>query len=269
MHLVRTFGGPVNSTADYLKSLEQEGLLSIGSGCVISPNAIFDPSDLKGNRRPISLSDQCRIMPGAILYGGVHIGEGAIVEEYSVLGKPEFGYAVGTVYDGAGAESHIGPGVIIRSGGILYAGVTIGAETTIGHKTLIRTSVTIGKHTQIAHGLTIERETSIGDYVRCSPLSHVTSRVVLEDHVFLGAGVVTINDKGMIWKHDQLKPDLVPPYFEYGAKVGSGSVIAAGVRIGREALIGSGSVVTRDVPPYAIAYGVPARVRGEVNTSKA
>lgn len=261
-------GGLVNSTVEHLKSLEKAGLLLIGSGCVISPNAIFDPSDLKGKKRPISLSNHCRVMPGAILYGGVSLGEGAIVEEYSVLGKPELGYAVGKLYDGSGAETEIGPGVIVRSGCVLYAGVAIGAETTIGHKTLLRTNVTIGKHTQIAHALTVERETKIGNYVRCSPLSHITSCVVLEDRVFLGAGVMTINDKGMIWKDDSLQPNLEPPYFEHGAKVGSGSVVAAGVRIGHDALIGSGSVVTHDVPAYAIAYGVPARIRGEVVTTK-
>ena len=264
-----TFGEAVNSTPNYLKSLEAEGLLSIGSGCIISPNAIFDPSDLKGDKRPISLSDRCRIMPGAILYGGVHLGEDVIVEEYSIVGKPELGYAVGKVYDGTGAESRVGPSVIVRSGTVVYASVTIGAETTIGHKTLLRTGVTIGKHTQVAHGITVERETTIGDYVRCSPLCHITSRVVLEDRVFLGAGVVTINDKGMIWKNERLQPDLVPPYFEHGAKVGSGSVIAAGVRIGREALVGSGSVVTHDIPAYALAYGVPARVKGDVKSLKA
>ena len=51
------------------------------------------------------------------------------------------------------------------------------------------------------------------------------------------------------------------PHFERGAKVGSGSTVLAGVTIGEDALVGAGSVVTRDVPRQAVAYGVPARVR--------
>lgn len=254
----------MNCTAEHLSSLEQQGLLSIGSGCVISPNAIIDPIDVKGQPRPITISDGCRILAGAIIYGGVSLRQGAVVEEYSVLGKPEFGYAVGHMYDGTGAETVIGTGVIIRGGAVIYADCTIDTESTVGHRTLLRTGVKVGKHTQLAHGLTVERQTVIGDYVRCSPLSHITSSVVLEDRVFLGAGVLTINDKGMIWKTERLQPELRPPYFEYGAKVGSGAVIAAGVRIGREALVGSGSVVMRDIPPGTIAFGVPARIRGDM-----
>jgi len=53
----------------------------------------------------------------------------------------------------------------------------------------------------------------------------------------------------------------VPPRFERGARVGSGSVILAGVTVGEDALVGAGSVVTRDIPAGSVAYGVPARVR--------
>jgi acetyltransferase-like isoleucine patch superfamily enzyme len=99
--------------------------------------------------------------------------------------------------------------------------------------------------------------------VRCSPGSHITSSCILEDRVFLGAGVRTVNDREMIWRDPGRAPDLVPPFFGHGARVGSGSVILGGVRIGEHALIGAGSVVTRDVPARAVAYGVPARVRSQ------
>lgn len=119
----------------------------------------------------------------------------------------------------------------------------------------------VGDRVQLGHNLTVERETRIGNDVRCSPGSHLTSSCVLADHVFLGAGIRTVNDRYLIWRDPERKPELLAPRFERGAKVGSGSTILAGVTIGKDALVGAGSVVTRDVPRGAIAYGVPARVR--------
>jgi acetyltransferase-like isoleucine patch superfamily enzyme len=181
-----------------------------------------------------------------------------------VLGKPEHGYAVGREYPGTGAETEIGSEVVLRSGSIVYAGCMLGEQTTIGHHTTLRSHVSVGARSQLAHRMSVERSCRIGHSVRCSPGSHITSEVVMEDGVFIGAGVVTVNDKGMIWRDPQRLPVLLAPYFAQGAKIGSGSSIAAGVRVGREALVGMGSVVTRDVPDYAIAYGVPAQVRGQV-----
>lgn len=147
----------------------------------------------------------------------------------------------------------------------MYAGCHLGDEVAVGHGTLLRTGVRIGAESQLAHFISVERESALGAAVRCSPLTHITSRVVLEDRVYLGAGVVTINDKAMIWRDPHRPVEMCPPHFETGARVGSGAVIAAGVRIGARALIGSGAVVTHNIPPHALAYGVPAVVRGEAS----
>lgn len=101
-------------------------------------------------------------------------------------------------------------------------------------------------------------------YVRCSPGSHITSSTHIADRVFLGAGVRTRNDKTITWRDPHRKPVLVPPRFDTAAKVGSASTVLAGVSIGEHALVGAGSLVTRDIPPGALAYGHPARVHGEV-----
>jgi hypothetical protein len=74
------------------------------------------------------------------------------------------------------------------------------------------------------------------------------------------ADLVCIQRRVPGWCEAGRTPKLIPPRFERGAKVGSGSIVLAGVVIGENALVGAGSVVTRDVPAGATAYGVPARV---------
>ena len=249
---------------DNIQQLIRTDLLRIGEGCHISPHAIFDPADILGQERRIIVGDGVWIGHGAVVYGGTTVGAGTVIEEHVVLGKPEHGYAVGREYPGEGAETELDSEVVLRSGSIVYAGCKIGEQTTVGHHTTLRSHVDVGERSQLAHRMSIERGCRIGHGVRCSPGSHITSEVVMEDGVFIGAGVVTVNDKGMIWRDPQRSPELLAPHFERGAKIGSGSSIAAGVRIGREALVGMGSVVTRDIPDHAVAYGVPAQVRGRV-----
>ena len=241
--------------------LARAGLLLLGEQAAIDATTVFVPADAEGAIRRIEIGSGARIGAYTVICGGTCIGENAQVEEHTIVGKPERGYAVGHVYPGAGAHTQIGPGVVVRAGAVIYAGVQAGADTVIGHHTLLRSFVTVGEDTQLGHNLTIERAARIGDGVRCSPGSHITSSCVLADRVFLGAGVRTVNDRELIWREAGREPELVPPRFERGAKVGSGSVVLAGVVIGENALVGAGSVVTRDVPAGATAYGVPARVR--------
>ena len=239
------------------------GLLRASEGSTISSQAAFMPADEQGTVLPVTIGAGCRVGPFAVIHGGTSLADGARVEEHAVVGKPEHGYAVGKIYDGTGTGTVIGAGSVIRAGAIVYAGTAVGSETVIGHHTLLRSFVIVGDRTQLGHNLTVERDTRIGDEVRCSPGSHITSSCVLADHVFLGAGIRTVNDRFLIWRDPEREPDLRAPHFERGAKVGSGSTILAGVTVGEDALVGAGSVVTRDVPPHAVAYGVPARVREE------
>jgi acetyltransferase-like isoleucine patch superfamily enzyme len=241
--------------------LARSGLLLAGEGAQISPAALFVPADTLGSTRPVEIGRGCSAGAFAVIYGGTVLQDGARVEEHVVVGKPELGYAVGHVYPGAGDATVIAAGAVIRSGAVVYAGAEVGAGAVIGHHTLLRSFAKVGEGSQLGHHLTVERAASIGAQVRMSPGSHITSSCVLADRVFLGAGIRTVNDRELIWRHPDRRPELVPPRFERGARVGSGSVVLSGVTIGEEALVGAGSVVTRDVPARTVAYGVPARVR--------
>ncbi|MGV9677085.1 hypothetical protein ACWDSJ_17555 [Nocardia sp. NPDC003482] len=243
--------------------LEDAGLLHVGDNVTISRFAVFVPADELGVTRPVVVGDSARIEAFAVVYGGTTIAERTRIEERAIVGKPETGYAVGRIRSGHGGGTVISRGVVIRCGAVVYADTSIGPDTVVGHHTVLRTGVRVGADTQLGHQLCVERDTRIGTGVRCSPGSHITSSAVLSDRVFLGAGVRTINDKTLTWRDPHREPILVAPRFDTGAKVGSGSVILAGVTIGAHALVGAASVVTHDIPPGALAYGHPARVYGE------
>lgn len=244
--------------------LVQAGLLRIEAGCRLHPTIVFLSTDLQGTQRPIVLGENVIVGAYTVLHGGLTVGAHAYIGHHTILGEPEYGYAVRQLHPGAGASTVIGTGVVIRAGAVVYAGTTIGDGSTIGHHTLLRTGVSVGAGSQLAANLTVERGARIGSGVRCSPGSHLTADTVVGDRAFLGAGVRTINDKQLIWRDPEHQMPLTPPAFGDGCRVGTGAVVLAGVTIGRGALVGAGSVVTRDVADNTIVYGVPAAVRGQV-----
>jgi UDP-2-acetamido-3-amino-2,3-dideoxy-glucuronate N-acetyltransferase len=123
----------------------------------------------------------------------------------------------------------------------------------------------VGDETRIGPFVEIQRGAEIGR--RCKIQSHtfVCDGVSVGNGVFIGHGVMFVNDKfpRATTSDDELATEadweLLPIRVEDGATIGSGAVIMGGVRIGRDALVGAGAVVTKDVPNGAIVSGVPAR----------
>lgn len=237
------------------------GLLEMGPGCRVSAYALFRPADDLGEVRPVVLGPAVAVGAFSVVHGGTTVGAGCRIEDRCVVGQPERGYAVRRHFTGGGGQITLAAGCVVRAGAVVYAGVTLGEQVKIGHQTVIRSEVQVGAHSVLGHTLTIERGVRIGARVRCSPGSHITSETVLADGVFLGAGVRTVNDNGLDWQVGGGTAPLTPPWFDEGARVGSGAVILGGVRIGAHALVGAGAVVTRDVAPGTVVVGNPASPR--------
>ena len=92
--------------------------------------------------------------------------------------------------------------------------------------------------------------------------------MTIEDDVFISGGVGTSNDNA-IGRNGYQEEDIVGPHIGQGAAIGVGANLLPGVRIGRNAIVGAGSVVTRDVPDDAVAMGVPATVRRTIDEPQA
>ena len=126
---------------------------------------------------------------------------------------------------------------------------------------------TIGDGTRIGPFVEIQRGVAVGARCKLSSHTFVCEGVTIEDEVFVGHGVVFVNDKrpaatnaaGELQSVDDW--DLLRTVVERGASIGSGAVVLGGVRIGAGALVGAGAVVTRDVAPGTTVTGVPARAR--------
>lgn len=150
--------------------------------------------------------------------------------------------------------------------------VRLGDGAKILHPDLVNLyNCSIGPEARIGTFVEIQKNATIG--ARCKIQSHsfICEGVTIEDDVFVGHGVMFINDRypRATAEGGQLQTEadwvVVPTRVRRGASLGSGAVIMCGVIIGQEALVGAGAVVTRDVPDYAIVAGVPTRVVGDVH----
>lgn len=147
---------------------------------------------------------------------------------------------------------------------------SIGDGTSIWHQCQIREGVRIGEKCILGKGVYVDAGVSIGDHVKIQNYVSVFHGVTIEDGVFIGPHVCFTNDM----RPRAINPDgslkaaddweLSPTLIKYGAALGANSTIRCGVTIGAWAMIGSGSVVTRDVPDYGLVMGNPAKLHGYV-----
>ncbi|RZK34659.1 MAG: N-acetyltransferase [Hymenobacter sp.] len=140
---------------------------------------------------------------------------------------------------------------------------SIGNGTRVWAFVHILSRAIIGANCNICDHCFIENDVTIGDNVTIKCGVYLWDGITLEDDVFVGPNVVFTNDVRPRSKNTAYK--LEPIIVKKGASLGANSTILAGVTIGKYALVGIGSVVTRDVPDYALVYGNPARQKGRVD----
>ncbi len=139
----------------------------------------------------------------------------------------------------------------------------IGKGTSIWHFSHIMKDTVIGERCNIGQNVVISPGCRVGNNVKIQNNVSVYTGVILEDDVFCGPSMVftnVINPRSHVSRRDQYLQTLV----KTGASIGANATVVCGSTLGRYCFVGAGSVVTKDVPDYAMVYGSPARIRGWV-----
>lgn len=145
---------------------------------------------------------------------------------------------------------------------------TLGEGTRIWHQAQVREGAVLGRECIVGKGVYVDKDVRVGNRCKLQNGAYVYHGFSLQDGVFVGPGAMLLNDKypRAINPDGSLKSDddweISQGVVEQGAAIGGGAIVLPGVRIGRMAVVGSGSVVTRDVPERGIVAGNPARLRG-------
>jgi UDP-2-acetamido-3-amino-2,3-dideoxy-glucuronate N-acetyltransferase len=152
-------------------------------------------------------------------------------------------------------------------------GATIGDGSKIWHLVHIRHGAHIGSHCVIGRGVFIDAGVQIGSGVKIQNYVSVFHGVTIEDGVFIGPHVCFTNDLLPRAVNPDMSPKVADDWVltetlvKAGAAIGANSTIVCGIIIGRWAMVGAGSVVTKDVPDYGLAVGNPARIIGYITPS--
>jgi acetyltransferase-like isoleucine patch superfamily enzyme len=206
---------------------------------------------------------------GVTLYPGVHVGEQCVVLDGASIGRiPISNGSTTRPIQGGFRDVTIGAGSIVGANAVIYTGTSFGERVLIGDLASFREGCRMGDRAIVGRGSMALYNCSIGPFARIQDQVHLVGDMIVEEHVFLGMGVVTTNDNDVYLTRFGLavREQRGAPALRRFAAVGAGVTILPGVEIGEGALVGAGAVVTKDVAPWTIVMGVPARVREPVPT---
>ena len=164
------------------------------------------------------------------------------------------------------------PGVRVHPTAMVEKGVRIGRDSSVWDNVHIRANAMLGHHCIVGEKSYIAYDVRIGDYVKINAFVYIPAGVTIDDKVMIAAGVIFVNDKyprAFNYSKNSLMDsgptdETLKTRVREGATIGAAATILGGLEIGRFALVGSGSVVTRSVMDHALVVGNPARQIGWV-----
>jgi UDP-2-acetamido-3-amino-2,3-dideoxy-glucuronate N-acetyltransferase len=144
-------------------------------------------------------------------------------------------------------------------------GAVVGQGTKIWHFCHVMPKAVIGENCTLGQNVFVANHVTVGSHVKIQNNVSVYEGVILEDYVFCGPSMVFTNVKNPRAAYPRnTSADYLTTHVKHGASIGANATIVCGVTIGEWAFVAAGAVVTKDVPPYALVVGTPARVQGWV-----
>jgi acetyltransferase-like isoleucine patch superfamily enzyme len=198
------------------------------------------------------------IAPTAVVYPGTVVGDGCRILDYAVVGKQPTLSPRSTAKREPLAPAELGPGTVVSTGAIVFAGTRLGARVIVGDQACVRERCQVGDDVVVGRGSLIENDTAVGALTKIQADAYITAYSTLEDNVFVAPRVITTNDNYM-GRTEKRFESVRGPTVRRGARIGAGAILLPGIDVGEEAFVGAGAVVTRDVPPRAVVVGSPAK----------
>lgn len=222
-----------------------------GTGCKIGVNVSLSPDTVLGNN--VIIGNNVTIYPKVSIGDGCHIFDGAVIGRLPL--------STGTTTLPLTAEYlpvQIGPGCVIGCNSVLYTNVTLGERVLIGDLSAVREGTVLEDEVLIGQGTTIHRDLRIGKRTHISYWCHIGA--IIEEDVFVATGVGAVDDNNVYLSRFGLQDVRIQsPIIRRFAVIGLSAVLLPGVEIGEGAFVAGGAVVTKDVPPWTMVAGVPAR----------
>ena len=226
--------------------------VSVGDNVVIRDNCIIEDN--------VVLGDNIFIDSNTIIRSDVSLGKNSTIGANCIIGEYQMDF-----YRDRQHHAHplnIGDNALIRSGSIIYSGSDIGENFQTGHQVTIREKSRIGNNVSVGTLSDIQGNCDIGNYVRMHSNVHIGQRSKIDDCVWIFPYVILTNDP------TPPSENMLGVHIHSFAIVATSTVVLPGIEIKSDSLVGAGSVVNRDVEPYAVVVGNPAKQRADVRDMK-
>lgn len=207
------------------------------------------------------LGDNVILHEYVVLYPGTVIGDNTEIFDGAIIGRPP--KSAGNTVHKIGSDFKpvtIGSNCVIGVGAVIYADNLLGDHVLIGDGAKLREGGVIEDYVLIAMNCTLNHHVTVKKGSKVMDLTHITARTIIEEDVFVGVNVTTVNDNAMRLRGQEVGAASTM-IMKTGCKIGSSATLLPGVVIGENAIVGAGALVTKNVADGVRVMGVPAKER--------
>lgn len=213
--------------------------------------------------KDVIIGRNCHIGHHVVIHEGTIIGDNVRIDAFSVLGKKPMRAKRSIFKDEDLPSATVGDDCLIGAHVVVYTGSSLANNILIADGAAVREKVSVGEYTIIGRNATIENLTTIGKKCKLETNCYITAYSEIGDYCFIAPGVHTTNDNFLGRTKERFK-HFKGVTVKRGGRIGGHATILPGRVIGEDAVVGAGSVVTRDVPARKTVVGSPAQVVKDV-----